>query len=40
MSATQIDTTPGPRAESFGEVAEIAPPASMGCWPFGTASAA
>ena len=30
MSATQIDTTPGPRAESYGKVAEIAPPASIG----------
>jgi hypothetical protein len=30
MSATQIGTTPGPRAESYGKVAEIEPPASIG----------
>jgi hypothetical protein len=30
MSAPPIDTTPGPRAESYGEVAEIEPPASIG----------
>jgi hypothetical protein len=30
MSAPPIDTTPGPRAESYGEVAEIESPASIG----------